>query len=75
MSALKKLYNLVKTLNINDDNEEKCHGVSTDFITKLTDLKSATLTRLYGHVYLDLDEYPPYYDKNQSFLRHLLTEA
>ena len=31
----KKLYNLVKTLNMNDDNEEKCYGVSTDFIRKL----------------------------------------
>ena len=38
MSALDKLYNLVKTLNINDDNKEKCCGVSTDFIRKLTDL-------------------------------------
>ena len=38
MSYLKKLYNLVKTLNINDDNKEKCCGVSTDFIRKLTGL-------------------------------------
>ena len=37
MSVLKKLYNLVKTLNMNDDNEEKLYGVSTDFIRKLTD--------------------------------------
>ena len=38
MSALDKLYNLVKTFNMNDDNKEKCFGVSTDFIRKLTDL-------------------------------------
>ena len=38
MSALKKLYNLVKTLNINDENKENCCGVSTDFIRKLRDL-------------------------------------
>ena len=36
MSVIEKLYNLVKTLNINDDNMEKCCGVSTDFIRKLT---------------------------------------
>ena len=36
MSVIKKLYNLVKTLNINDDNEEKCCGVSTYSIRKLT---------------------------------------
>ena len=36
MSALKKLYNLVKTLNMNDENEENIYGVSTDFIRKLT---------------------------------------
>ena len=35
--ALDKLYNLVKTLNINNDDMEKCCGVSTDFIRKLTD--------------------------------------
>ena len=34
MSVLEKLYNLVKTLNVNDDNEEKCYGVSTDFIRR-----------------------------------------
>ena len=38
MSALKKLYKILKTLTINDDNEKKCYGVSTDFIRKLTDL-------------------------------------
>ena len=37
MIVLEKLYNLVKTLNMNDDNEEKCYGVSTNFIRKLTD--------------------------------------
>ena len=37
MWDLEKLYNLVKTLNINDDNMEKCCGVSNDFIRKLTD--------------------------------------
>ena len=92
MSVLEKLYNIVKTLNMNDDNGEKCYGVSTDFIRKLTDLffitigqkastnislekmyclrKSATLTRIYGPMYLYLDDYSPYYDKNISFLRH-----
>ena len=38
MCALEKFYNLVKTLNMNDDNMEKCCGVSTDFIRKLVDL-------------------------------------
>ena len=96
MSALESLYNLVKKLNMNDDNDEKCYGVSTDFIRKLTDLffitigekastniplskiyrlrKSATLTRLYGSMCLELDDYLPYSDKNLSFLRHTLTE-
>ena len=95
MSALKKLYKIFKTLTMNDDNEKKCYGVSTDFIRKLTDLflitigeksstkipvskcfrlrKSATLTRLYGPIYLELDYYPPYYDKNMSILIHTLT--
>ena len=84
-SSLEKSYNLVKILNINDDKEETCRGVSTDFIRKLTDFffitigekpskniplskiyrlrKSATLTCIYGTMYLDLDEYPPYSDK------------
>ena len=97
ISVLKKLYHLVKTLNMNDDDEQKCHGVSTDFIRKLTDLffitigekastniplrkmyrlrKSATLTHPYGPMYLELDDYPPYSDKNVSFLRHTLTET
>ena len=43
MSVLKKLYDLVKALNLNDDNEEKCHGVTTDFIRKLTDLFFITI--------------------------------
>ena len=43
MSALDKLYNLVKTFNMNDDNKEKCFGVSTDFIRKLTDLFFITI--------------------------------
>ena len=38
MSVLEKLYNIVKTLNINDYNEETFYGVSTDFIRKLSDL-------------------------------------
>ena len=37
MSALEKLYNIVKTLNMNDGNKEKCCGVPTDFIRKMTD--------------------------------------
>ena len=70
---------------MNDDNKEKCCGVSTDFIRKLTDLffiiigekastniplrkiycliKSAALTCIYGPMYLELDDYPTYYDK------------
>ena len=82
---LEKCYNLVKTLNMNDDDMEKCCGVSTDFIRKLTDFlfiligekasiniplrkmnrlrKSATLTCIYGPMYLQLDDYPPYSDK------------
>ena len=97
MSPINKLYNLVKKLNMNDGNKEKCFGVSTDLVIKLTDLsfitfgekastkiplskmyclkKSAALTRLYGPMYFDLDDYPPYSDKNNSFLRHTLTEA
>ena len=43
MSVLEKLYNLAKTLNMNDDNGEKCYGVSTDFIRKLTDFFFLTL--------------------------------
>ena len=35
-SALKKIYNLFITLNMNNDYVEKCCGVSTDFIRKLT---------------------------------------
>ena len=38
MGVIKKLYNLVKTFNMNDDNKEKKCGVSTDLIRKLTDL-------------------------------------
>ena len=82
MSVLEKLYHLVKTFNMNDDNEKKCCGVSTYFIRKFTDFffiiigekestniplskmrrsrKSATLTCLYGPMYLDLEDYPPY---------------
>ena len=89
MTVLGKLYYLVKTLNMNDDNEEKCYGVSNDLIIKLTDLffitigekastniqlskmyrlrKISTLTRLYGPMYLELDEYPPYSDKTSHF--------
>ena len=85
MSVIKKLYNLVKTLNMNDDNEGKCCGASTDFIRKLTDfffiiisekastniplrkmhhlIKSSTMKCLYGPIYLELDDYPPYSDK------------
>ena len=37
MNAPEKLYLLVRTLNMNDDNEEKCYGISTYFIIKLTD--------------------------------------
>ena len=97
MNVLNKLYNLVKTLNMNDENQEKCYGVSIDFIRKLTDLffitigeksstniplskmyhlrKIAALTRLYGPLYLYFYDYPPYYDKSKSFLRHTLTET
>ena len=37
--------------------------------------KIATLTRIYEPMYLELDEYPPYSYKNQSFLRYALTET
>ena len=43
MIALEKLYNLVKTLNMNDDIEEKSCGGSTDFIIKLTDFFFITI--------------------------------
>ena len=94
MSALEKLYNLVKTLNMNDVKKEKYCGVSTYFIRKLTDLffitigekastniplrrihrlrKSEILTRLYGPMYLELDDYPPYSDKiSVNFETHI----
>ena len=35
--------------------------------------KNATLTRRYGYMYLEFDDYPPYSNKNQSFLIHTLT--
>ena len=35
--------------------------------------KNATLTCVYGPMYLQLDDYPPYSGKNQTFLRHILT--
>ena len=35
--SLGKLYILFKTLKINDGNREKCCGVSTDFLRRLTD--------------------------------------
>ena len=38
ITIIKKLYVLVKTLNVNDNNEENIYGVSTDFIRNLTDL-------------------------------------
>ena len=38
-------------------------------------IKSATLTRLYRPIYLELDDYPPYSDKHQLFLRHTLTKT
>ena len=34
--SLDKLYNLVETLNTNNEDLDKCCGVSTDFISKLT---------------------------------------
>ena len=90
MSVIRKLYNLVKTLNINYDNGKKCYGVSTDFIRKLTELvfitvgeKASTnipLRKKHGHFYMD----PCTYSwmtilhnpiKNQSFLIHTLTET
>ena len=83
-------------MNVNDDNEEKCCGVSTDFIIKLTDFffitfgdkastyipliknnplrNSEALARLYGPMYLEFDDYPPYFDKKLSYLRHTWTE-
>ena len=76
---------------MNDEHEEKCYGVSTNFIRKITNLsfitigekastniplskiyrlrKSATPpTLLYGTMYLELDDYPRYYEKKHSFL-------
>ena len=43
MSVLDKLYILIKTLNMNDDNEKKCYDVSTDLVRKLTDLFFITI--------------------------------
>ena len=82
-NVLEKLYLLVRTLMMNDDNEEKCYGISADFIRKLKEffiiicekastniplskryhfLKSAILTCIYRPMYLQFDDYPPYYD-------------
>ena len=94
MCALEKLYNLVKKLNMNDDKTEKCCGVSSDFIGKLTDFffiligekasknvslrkmyrlrKIAKLTCLYGPMYLQLDDYPPYSnERSENFEKHI----
>ena len=94
MSDLEKLYNLVKTLNMNDDKTEKCCGVSTYFIRKLTDYfliiigekastyiplrknyrlrKVAKMTCLYGPMYLQLDDYPPYSnERSENFEKHI----
>ena len=38
MNVLYKLYSLVIALNMNDENEEKCFVISTNFIGKVTDL-------------------------------------
>ena len=38
MNIIEKLYLLFKTLNMNDNNVEKCHSISTGFIRKLADL-------------------------------------
>ena len=43
MGVIDKSYNIVKTLNINDDNEGKCYGVSTDFIKKWMDFFLITI--------------------------------
>ena len=95
MSALEKLYNIVKTLNMNDDNKKNCCVVSTYFIRNMTGLffiiigekastniplkkmyclrKIVTLTCLYLLMYLELDEYPQYYDKRSViFETHII---
>ena len=36
--------------------------------------KSATLTYIYGPMYLDLNDYPSYSDKISVILRHTLTK-
>ena len=36
IKSLDKLYNLVETLNTNNEDIDKCCGVSTDFISKFT---------------------------------------
>ena len=38
MNVLEKLCLLVRTLDMNYENQEKCYGISTNFIIKLTDL-------------------------------------
>ena len=38
MDVLEKLYLLVRKMNKNEENEEKCYGISTDFIRKPKDL-------------------------------------
>ena len=37
MNILEKLYLLVRTLNMNDDNEEMFYGITKDFIRNPTD--------------------------------------
>ena len=79
---------------MNDDNKEKCCGVSTYFIRKWMDLfiiiigekastniplrkmyrlrKITKLTCLYGPMYLQLDDYPPYSDEiSDIFEKHI----
>ena len=75
---------------MNNEDLDKCCGVSTDLIIKLTDFvfitigekastkipwikmnwlrKNATLTCLYGPMYLQLDDYPLYSDKKSDII-------
>ena len=57
---------------------ENILGLDKKLVMKFKELfllNIATLTFLHGPMYLELDYYPPYSDKNQSFLRHTLTEV
>ena len=43
MNVIEKLHLLIRTPNTNNDNEEECYGISTNFIRNLTDFFSTII--------------------------------